>query len=333
MSTSRMALIALLLVIGTAFAVPAAGQVVVNCSPEWSSPCCVKTNWNNASSFSSITGALNSAPLGLSGGTVFVSGVCAEPEGFITERFSNITLLGNAMPGTQATLQATDPSNLLGGAMTIRGRNITIRGFKITPAGALYGVDVSRGGTALIDRCEIEGFGKEGIGVIQHSFARIVNTTVRNNGGEGIVVHENSAARVGFTSADDTVPQGNTIQNNALGGVRVNRTSSARIANNVITGNGDSGVVVENNSHADVASNELSGNNGAGIRVHLNSSARVGTGIGKAEWNVPNWTTAPNFGSGLECTLGGAVEGTLGTLTGEHGPQKFGQGCMHDFTR
>jgi hypothetical protein len=256
--------------------------------------------------------------------------VCTEPEITLDQRYIGLRLIGVA--GTGATLAATplpDPS----GALWITGHDIRIQGLRITSAGAQYGVDVADGGTARIDGCVIEGFPGEGIGVVRHAFARIVNTTVQNNGAEGIVVHETSTARVGFASTDFAVAPGNTLlTNNARGGIRVNRTSSARIGNTIIAGNGDAGVIVENNSHADIASNELSGNRVSGIRVHLNSSAQVGTGLGRADWDVPNWSTAHNGTVGVECTLGGAVEGTLGTLTGVEGPQRFGQGCMHDFT-
>lgn len=326
MSTSRMALISLVVVIGMAFAVPAAGQTP--------SPCSVTTPWSSTP-YSSIQTALNSAPPTFLGGTVNVSGVCTEPEVFIGDRFMSLTLIG--LSG--ATLQATDPPppagqiDYPGGAMTIRGRSITVRGLKMIPAtsnGAKYGLTVSRGGTALIDNCVIEGFAGGAITVNQWAFARIINSTLQNNGEEGIFVSEGAAVRVGFTSTDDPAPQPNIIRNNGLPGIRVTRTANARITHNVITSNGEDGILVENNSHADIAWNDLSGNHGAGIRVHLNSSARVGIGSGRDDWNLPNSTAAPNLGAGLECTLGGAVEGTLGTLTGEHGPHKFGRGCLHD---
>ncbi len=327
MSTARMALSVLFVVLVTALAVPAAGQAPPTCI--------VTASWivqppppNPPITFSSITAALSTAPPTFLGGTVAVSGVCTEPEVFILERFINLNLIG--VPGTEATLQGT--SAPLGGALTIRGRNIIVRGLRITSAGAKYGVTVFRGGTAVIDNCVIEGFPGEAITVNQWAFARIVNNTMQNNGGDGIFVSESSAVRVGFLSTDDLAPQPNTIRNSGLAGIRVTRTSNARITRNDITSNGEAGIAVENNSHADIAWNDLSGNHGAGIRLHLNSSARLGIGSGKAEWNVPNSTTTPNLGVGLECTLGGAVEGTLGTLTGVDGPQKFGLGCLHDFT-
>ncbi len=316
MSTSRMALMILLVVVGITVAVPALGQAP---------PCSVSTPWGT---FTTITQALASAPSLFLGGTVAVSGVCTEPELFIGERFINLTLVG--VPGTQATVRGT--SAPLGNVITIRGGSITVRGLTLAPAGAKYGVTVYRGGTALVDRCVIEGFAGEGIVVNQWAFARIVNNTVQNNGEEGIFVSENAAVRVGFASADDAAPQPNTIRNNGLAGIRVTRTSNARITANLITNNREAGIAVENNSHADIAWNDLSENHGAGIRVHLNSSARLGAGSGRADWDVPNSSTTPNLGAGLECTLGGAVEGTIGTLTGVEGPQKFGQGCMHDFT-
>jgi parallel beta-helix repeat protein len=279
---------------------------------------------------------VNSAPSYLLGGTVNVSGVCTEPEVFIGDRFVSLTIRG--VPDTQATLQAvgTTPSNPPGGALTIRGRSITVRGLRMTPAApvaAEYGVTVNRGGTAIIDNCVIEGFAGIGITVNQFAFARIINSTVQNNGEDGIFVSENSAVRVGFTSTDDPAPQPNTIRNNGPSGIRVTRTSNARIVANEITNNRGDGILVENNSFADTAWNELSGNTGAGIRVHLNSSARVGIGAGRDDWNNPNSSTTPNLGAGLECTLGGAVEGTLGTLSGEKGPHKFGHGCVHDLTK
>jgi len=69
MSTSRMALIALLVVLGTALALPAAGQAPI---------CSVTTTWTPVI-YSSIQAAVNSAPSNLLGGTVNVSGVCTEP--------------------------------------------------------------------------------------------------------------------------------------------------------------------------------------------------------------------------------------------------------------
>ncbi len=122
MSTSRSALIALVVVLGTALAVPAAGQVPPTCS--------VTTSWSPGA-YASIGAALGSAPSPFLGGAVFVSGVCTEPEVFILERFINLNLIG--VPGTEATLQGT--SAPLGGALTIRGRNIIVRGLRITSAG------------------------------------------------------------------------------------------------------------------------------------------------------------------------------------------------------
>jgi parallel beta-helix repeat protein len=257
-----------------------------------------------------------------------VSGVCTEPEINIGAQFMNLILIGvRDSQGTKATLQGTSP---LGNVISIGGRNITVQGLRITSAGAKYGVTVYRGGTALIDNCVIEGFAGGAITVNQWAFARITNNTLQNNGEEGIFVSESSAVRVGFRSTDDLTPMPNTIQNNGLAGIRVTRTSNARITGNAITGNLGGGILIENNSHADVAWNELSGNLAAGIRVHLNSSARLGIGSGKPEWDVANSTTANNLGAGLECTLGGAVEGDLGTLRGEQGSHKFGLGCVHD---
>lgn len=324
MSTSRMFLIALFVILVAAIAVPAVGQT----------SCSVTVSWPVGGvipyPFTTISAAVANMPFGWRNGVVAVSGVCTEPEISIDQRYIGLRLIG--VPGTEATLAATplsDPS----GALWITGHDIRIQGLRITSAGAQYGVDVADGGTARIDGCVIEGFPGEGIGVVRHAFARIVNTTVRNNGAEGIIVHETSTARVGFTSTDFAVAPGNTIlQNNATGGIRVNRTSSARIGNTIIAGNGDAGVIVENNSHADVASNELSGNRGSGIRVHLNSSARVGTGLGRADWDVPNWTTTPNYRLGVECSLGGGVEGRLGTLRGKYGPYMVWKGCVYDFT-
>jgi parallel beta-helix repeat protein len=346
MSTSRMALIALLIVLGTGLALPAAGQT----PPP---TCSVTTSWSfvpfpppntppTPIIYSSIQAAVNSAPSGLLGGTVTVSGVCTEPEVFIGDRFVSLNLIG--LPG--ATLQATDPPppsgqiDYPGGAMTIRGRSITVRGLRMIPAApqppsqpAKYGLTVNRGGTAIIDNCVIEGFAGGAITVNQFAFARIINNTLQNNGEDGIFVSENSSVRVGFTSTDDPAPQPNRIRNNGLFGIRVTRTSNARITANEITNNRGDGILVENNSHADIAWNELSGNTGAGIRVHLNSSARVGIGAGRDDWNNPNSSITPNLGAGLECTLGGAVEGTLGTLSGEKGRHKFGHGCVHDLTK
>ena len=143
--------------------------------------------------------------------TVRVSGTCNESVTIPVGK-DLITLDG----GGNATVRVLDTTSR---DIMVRGRGITITGFTI--AGGQIGIDVSRGGTAVIDGNTIEGTARFGIIVGACSTANIVNNTIQNNVRHGIQVNGNSFAFIGFRTADDTVASPNTIRNNGIHGINV----------------------------------------------------------------------------------------------------------------
>jgi hypothetical protein len=109
----------------------------------------------------------------------------------------------------------------------------------------------------------------------------------------------------------------------------VSRASSAWIANNTIADNKGGGVFVNRNSQADIVNNTNNGNGGDGITASQNSGVNLrseGTPLREG----PNQTdpTTKNAGFGVKCSIGGYVEGPLGTLTGTQGAKEFDNSCI-----
>lgn len=262
--------------------------------------------------------ALNLAIANLKpGDTLLVSGTCNENV-VIGSELSRITLDGQ---GT-ATINGPDPT---ANTIVVRGRNITIRGFRIT--GGSRGIQVSRGAEATIDENTIQFTGGQGIQVFNGSSARILNNTIQNNPDHGIFVTGTSVADIGITAGGQTVPDTNTIQNNAGDGISVLRGSSARIMGNIISNNMQSGIAVDSNSVADTASNLINGNGDNGIFVLRNSSVRLGRDGGTTLTTAPNSTTVNNTGNGVRCRINGAVDGQVGTLNGTVAAVDIAGGC------
>lgn len=243
------------------------------------------------------------------GDTLLVSGVCEEHVAIGTG-FYDITLDGQ---GT-ATIIGPDPTR---DVISIRGRGITITGFTIT--GGRDGVALIGAPVARIDNNIIEST-RKGFRVHQFSFAFITNNTIANNREEGILVFESSSARIGFTVAG-TAP--NLIEGNGLDGISVSHSSNARIEGNVIRENRRNGVNVGRVSHADIASNTIEGNLINGINVTQNSGVNLGSDTGEDRPSLPNSTTVPNKGFGIQGSMGAYADGRMGTLTGDRGAADF----------
>jgi parallel beta-helix repeat protein len=264
----------------------------------------------------SLQTAINAA---VNGETVTVTGTCGENV-VIRETLNRITLDG----GGTAVLNGPDASNP---TVTVRGREITVKGFTIT--GGIDGIQVNRGGTVIIDGNTIQNTGRYGIGVIQNSYARIINNTIQDNPEEGILVNENSSARIGLLTSQDPVPSSNTIQNNGGCGIMVIRSSVAIIVGNAITGNTLDGIRVARASQADIASNTINSNSENGILVVHNSMINLGNDTGAGIADLPNVTTTKNTKFGLKCGLGAVLDGHFGTLKGIKGPVSAGSGCIN----
>jgi parallel beta-helix repeat protein len=257
--------------------------------------------------------AINSA---VAGDVIVVQGVCVESI-TVPDEAVRITIDG------QGSGTVRSPS---AGAATIAvlGRNITIKRLIIT--GGRSGIQVLRGGSALIDGNTIQQAAGSGILILQDGHARIVNNIIQSNTLYGIGVQESSIVRVGFL--DNAGPVlGNHIQNNGAGGVAVIRGSSATLLGNFISENSGPGVLVSGTSYGLLAGNQIDANLGDGVAVSQNSAVQFGdeTGI----FDPPNKTVVPNGGAGVRCTINSSVNGILGTLTGTDGERRFDSGCAN----
>lgn len=257
------------------------------------------------------------------GDTIVVNGTCNENVLFLEET-ARLTLDGGG------TAVINSPVGVLPGAIEIRGRGITIRGFTINGGG--NGINILRGGTAVIDGNIIQNAAGQGvpgrgsgINLAQHSYAQILNNTIQDNAANGIGIHESSYGRIGLRDVADAAPGPNTIRNNGGNGVLVQRSSSARVGVSTISDNGGSGVLITGASHAAVASNVIDGNGRGGITLTQNSALQLGGDI--AFLNPPNETSVNNHGYAINCSLNSSVDGRLGTLAGADGIKNFDSSC------
>ncbi len=254
------------------------------------------------------------------GTTFYVTGTCNENI-TISEPRERFTLDG----GGTATINGLD---LTTATIQILAPGVTIRGFTIL--GGNNGIMVYRGGAATIESNTIQNTGGIGIQVNQNGFARIVNNMIRNNLSNGIVVMENSYARIGFLTGSDTIASPNTIENNGDNGIYVGRSSSARIVGNIIRNNTNDGIQVDRVSQADICDNTIDGNGQNGIFVAHNSGVDLGKNTGTTIFDLPNTTTVNNGDKGVRCSIGGYVDGRLGTLKGlgKHDATDFSKDCI-----
>lgn len=210
------------------------------------------------------------------GDTLIVSGTCKENV-VIDEDHSDLII-----EGKDAMIDGSGDPNLP--AVLVRGRSITIKGFKII--GGRQGVIFVNGGTGTVDNNEIWGAIVHGVGTFNNSFARIVDNTIRNNGANGICVCEHSSAEIGFRGDFATQPSPNFIRNNTGNGIAVSHTSYADVESNTVSGNGGVGIVVADNSSARIgfragvagtlaSRNTIETNGNQGILVTRSSNARI----------------------------------------------------------
>ena len=275
----------------------------------------------NCDAGATIRAALSNAK---PGETLTVSGTCNESL-TIDADISRITLDG------RGTANIVSPNSTLN-TITIRGKEITIRGFTVT--GGNNGVILQRGASGTIDGNIIRGNGlaasscqcASGILVGPLSSAVIINNTIENNG-NGISVDENSNARVGF-QVPTVLGLPNIIQNNINAGIAVLHNSSARIIGATIRNNGGDGVQIERASHVDISDNSISGNGGNGINVRENSGVNLDLGRIQAVAQPNRTHTELNGGFGITCSLGSYVSGSAGSLMGSKGALNADSTCM-----
>jgi hypothetical protein len=176
----------------------------------------------------------------------------------------------------------------------------------------------------------IEAADRNGIAIFRNSYADILHNIVRNNPVAGIVIQYDSSARVGwFGPPNARVSAPNTIENNGGAGLQITRGSSAQIFTNVIRNNVTDAVLIDRNANAEVGANVIKGNGRDAIRVMRNSGVDIGTDVNNSTPTFDDDTnTGTNSGFAVNCSIGGSVDGRIGSLAGLLGLKRFTEGCV-----
>jgi Right handed beta helix region len=109
--------------------------------------------------------------------------------------------------------------------------------------------------------------------------------------------------------------------------------SSAWIVGNSIINSKGSGIWVTRNSQADILANAINGNAANAITVSHGAGVNFRS-EGTARREGANLTDlgSKNAGFGVSCTVGGYIEGPLGTLVGAKGPKEIDNTCVDRVT-
>ena len=276
-----------------------------------------------ATSYPSITAALNAAA---AGNTINVSGTCNEIVNIYAVK-NHLTLNGGGTATITCPAAGCTSANVM-----ILARFIKIIGFNIT--GGFAAIQINQGAVATIDGNNIYGTQRNGMLVCSGSSAIIINNTIHDTGQNpdypnptGIEVDDNATAWIGVLTLVTTVPSKNFIRDNHIG-IRVRRSASAVIVGNEITNNETDGIRVIESSVANIADNLIDGNGQNGIFVSQGSGVNLAKDeFGAPIFNLPNSGT--NEDKGLSCSIGGYVDGFLGTLDGLHGAVGISKGCFN----
>jgi parallel beta-helix repeat protein len=255
-----------------------------------------------------------------------VNGTCDENL-FISEQRNYLSITGPAT--INGVTPPDNPINPNPPVIQTLGKGTRIFDLTINSREGQDGIQVIRGGTAFIESITLQGSGRSGIVVAMSSFAHIIGNTIQGTFADGIMVADNSTARIGVRNHDETTASPNTIQGNEYG-VTVIRSSSALIVGNTISGNRYDGIRIAKVSQADISNNTINGNGRYGILATQNSGVNLGRDTGDTIFDSPNTTTVGNGVKGLSCSLGGYVDGRLGTLNGlgKHNATEFTKDCV-----
>jgi parallel beta-helix repeat protein len=247
------------------------------------------------------------------GDTVLVNGTCNEQVSFAPEMV-RITLDGQK----KTTIQYPGKAAASPHTVFIRGKDITVKGF--TVIGGLDGIHLSGPASAELDGNVVMKTTRAGIHIDKGSVVRVINSTIQESGAMGIDITGASYAYIGLRIPRIPALSPNTIRNNNGAGVNIERTSGAWIVGNTISNNKGSGIVVHRNAQADVMANVINANGGDAITaINLKSEPRS---------DGPNQTAQANGGAGIRCSVGGYVDGPLGTLAGTRGAKSIESGCV-----
>lgn len=189
------------------------------------------------------------------------------------------------------------------------------------------GIHLSGPASTVIDGNRVVKNTGRGIHIDKGSIARILNTTVQESGRIGIDITGASYAYIGVFIPRVPKLSPNTIRDNGGPGINIERSSGAWIVGNSVLNNQQSGIAVHRNSQADVIANVINGNGGDAITVSHNGGVNLNS---ETRRDGPNQTASGqnNAGVGIRCTVGGYVEGLLGTLGGNQGAKAIDAGCV-----
>jgi len=256
------------------------------------------------------------------GDTVLVSGTCNEQVSFAPEMV-RITLDGQK----KTTIQHPGKSAPSPHTVFVRGKDITIKG--ITVVSGLDGIHLSGPASAELDGNVVVKAARAGIHIDKGSVVRILNNTVQDSGVYGIDITGVSLAYIGVRIPRLPALSPNTIRNNGGPGINIERSSGAWIVGNTISNNKGSGIFVHRSSQADVMANVINANGGDAITASYSGGVNLKS---EPRSDGPNQTTQENGGAGIRCTVGGYVDGPLGTLAGKQGAKAIDSGCVDRVT-
>jgi parallel beta-helix repeat protein len=256
------------------------------------------------------------------GDTVLVSGTCNEQVSFAPE-LVRITLDGQK----KTTIQHPGKGAPSPHTVFIRGKDITIKG--ITVIGGLDGIHLAGPASAELDGNVVVKAARAGIHIDKGSVVRILNNTVQDSGVYGIDITGVSLAYIGVRIPRLPALSPNTIRNNGGPGINIERSSGAWIVGNTISNNKGSGIFVHRSSQADVMANVINANGGDAITASYSGGVNLKS---EPRSDGPNQTTQENGGAGIRCTVGGYVDGPLGTLAGKQGAKAIDSGCVDRVT-
>ena len=149
------------------------------------------------------------------------------------------------------------PGRRAADAVQVLGREITIKGFRVT--GGSFGIAINRGATAILDRDTVRNAANSGFEVSHNSFARIINNTVERNQQHGIVVLGSASVHSVNRPRTTRRPR---ISSGTMPWMGFKCCARQRLASSAIrsVGTDATGLTVQKASHADVAGNLIHGN-------------------------------------------------------------------------
>ena len=213
---------------------------------------------------------------------------------------------------TPATLIAADPNQAtikLDGA-----RRLVIDGKfanGLTVNGGRRGVFVTRGGSADLRNCHVNGASLTGI-ASAHTSSVTVDACLVDGNENGVTSAASSSVVVTNSTVSGNVENGLVATRNAYIRVGQDLEVNPIVRPVVVSGNGATGIVITEGSAGNVVGGTVEGNGGSNIFVGRASSGQIGVGINDLTGGV----TIQNAASNGVTVEGGNATIVLSTITG-----------------